>query len=353
MSSAMLKSCDIEANLTSQAAASVGKEIISLPMQSENKPSKVEAMDSSKPSVIPAVVLYGFCSSSLLVINKIAMWMLPDASFILFCQFLASSLAVRILKVARPDMDIELLKWEKAKPFLVATAVFYMCLLANTKALQSVNVETVIVVRSCSPIAVTILEHLTLGRELPSLKGLAALLSIAGGAAVYVLADKGFQVQGYIWVSVYFVFIVIEMVYVKFVVDTVPMSTWTRVYYNNTLSLPMAVLSTLVLGDSKFLHHQWHPTTVVAIGLSCVVGVAISYAGFNLRKSVSATSFTVVGVVCKLLTVLMNDVIWSFHANALGHCGLLMCIVAGFWFERVKAEDRARREAAMSKLPLS
>jgi GDP-mannose transporter len=248
-------------------------------------------------------------------------------------------------------MDIELLKWEKAKPFLVATAVFYMCLLANTKALQSVNVETVIVVRSCSPIAVTILEHLTLGRELPSLKGLAALLSIAGGAAVYVLADKGFQVQGYIWVSVYFVFIVIEMVYVKFVVDSVPMSTWTRVYYNNTLSLPMAVVSTLVLGDSKFLQHQWDLATVVSIGLSCVVGVAISYAGFNLRKSVSATSFTVVGVVCKLLTVLVNDLMWSLHANMAGHFGLLMCICAGFWFERCKAEERALRDQAKSPKP--
>ena len=31
------------------------------------------------------------------------------------------------------------------------------------------------------------------------------------------------------------VFIVVEMVFVKFVVDTIPMSTWTRVYYNNTL----------------------------------------------------------------------------------------------------------------------
>ena len=33
------------------------------------------------------------------------------------------------------------------------------------------------------------------------------------------------------------VFIVTEMVFVKFIVDTVPMSTWTRVYYNNTLCL--------------------------------------------------------------------------------------------------------------------
>lgn len=292
--------------------------------------------DPSITTVGFAVILYGFCSSTLLVINKVAMWMLPDASFILFCQFLSSSLAVRILKCFRPDMDIELLTWEKAKPFAVATAVFYMCLLSNTKALQSVNVETVIVARSCSPIAVALLEHVSLGRELPSPKGLAALTSIALGAVVYVVGDKGFQVHGYMWLSVYFVFIVIEMVFVKFIVETIPMSTWTRVYYNNTLSLPLAIISTLILGDSKFMSVSWNVGTVVAIGLSCVVGVAISYAGFNLRKLVSATSFTVVGVICKLLTVFLNDVIWSQHSNVVGHIGLLICIGSGYWYEQSK-----------------
>jgi len=69
---------------------------------------------------------------------------------------------------------------------------------------------------------------------------------------------------------------------------------------------------------------------------SCVVGITISYAGFNLRKLISATSFTVVGVVCKVITVLINDVIWKNHSNTAGHIGLGICICAGFLFERSK-----------------
>merc|ERR1711923_316835 len=114
-------------------------------------------------------------------------------------------------------MDIEGLKWEKTKAFVAATFLFYLCLFSNTQALKYVNVETVIVVRSCSPIAVALLERVTLGRALPSLQGMFALLAIAGGAAIYVLADKGFQITGYLWLVLYFIFIVSEMVFVKFI----------------------------------------------------------------------------------------------------------------------------------------
>merc|ERR1712032_1095627 len=264
-----------------------------------------------------------------------------DASFILFCQFLTSALAVRALKFIYPDMDIELLTWDKAKPFAVATLVFFICLLSNTQALKSVNVETVIVVRSCSPIAVAFLEHITLGRDLPSVAGMMALLTIAGGASLYVATDAGFHIEGYVWLIVYFIFIVTEMVFVKFVVETIPMSTWTRVYYNSVLALPMAVVSAFLIGDLKFATATWSGPAIVAVLLSCVVGVAISYAGFNLRKLVSATSFTVVGVICKILTVLINDAIWTKHSNALGHVGLLICIAAGVWYERTKVAQRA------------
>jgi len=276
----------------------------------------------------------------LLIINKLALWLVPDASFILLCQFLCSSLAVRVIKFLKPDMDIELLCWEKSKAFVIATLVFYMCLLANTKALQSVNVETVIVARSCSPIAVSLLDHIVLQRPLPSLKGLLALLSIALGAVVYALADEGFHVQGYLWLLAYFVFIVVEMVFVKFIVETIPMSTWTRVYYNNTLSLPMAVISLVVVDDMRFLRVDWNIGAIGIVLLSCAIGVGISYAGFNLRQLVSATSFTVVGVVCKLVTILINDIIWKHHSNVLGHIGLFICIASGFGYEKVKAQQQ-------------
>ena len=35
------------------------------------------------------------------------------------------------------------------------------------------------------------------------------------------------------WVFMYFFSIVAEMVYVKYVVESVEMTTWSRVYYNN------------------------------------------------------------------------------------------------------------------------
>jgi len=153
-----------------------------------------------------------------------------------------------------------------------------------------------------------------------------------------VITDQGFEIEGYTWLLLYFVFIVTEMVFVKFVVDTVPMSTWTRVYYNNTLSIPMVLCSSFVTGIGKFAQVDWGVAHVVMVGLSCVVGVAISYAGFNLRKMVSATSFTVIGVLCKLLTVLLNDVVWTNHSNFMGHLGLLLCIAAGFAYEQTKAK---------------
>ncbi|CAE7708144.1 GONST3, partial [Symbiodinium pilosum] len=301
-------------------------------------PPKVDQADLPLRQVAFAVALYAACSSTLLLINKVAMSFVPDASFILFCQFLSSSLAVRIIRCAAPDTDIELIRWEKARPFFLACLVFFLCLLANTQALKSVNVETVIVARSCSPIAVSVLEHFTLGRALPNTPGVMSLLAIAGGAVIYVISDEGFKIEGYTWLLLYFVFIVVEMVFVKFVVDTIPMSTWTRVYYNNTMSIPMVILSSFMTGFGAFMKVDWGVAHFLVVGLSCVIGVAISYAGFNLRKAVSATSFTVIGVLCKLLTVLLNDVVWTNHSNFMGHLGLLLCIIAGFAYERTKAK---------------
>uniref|UniRef100_A0A7S1Q2Q0 Sugar phosphate transporter domain-containing protein n=1 Tax=Alexandrium catenella TaxID=2925 RepID=A0A7S1Q2Q0_ALECA len=298
------------------------------------------ANEPSVQSVAVAVAMYAACSSTLLLINAVAVRQIKDASFVLFCQFAFSSTSVRAIRCARPDEDIELITCEKGRPFFLACLVFFLCLLSNTEALKSVNPETVIVARSCSPLSVCILEHLLLSRDLPSARGVVSLVAIAAGAFIYVLADKGFRVEGYAWLGMYYLFIVVEMVFVKYVVDNVTMSTWTRVYYNNTLSLPLVLISSAVLGFGRFLATEWTPLRLSVLLLSCWVGLAISYAGFNLRKLVSATSFTVVGVVCKLITVLINDVMWDYHANVMGHVGLLLCISAGFAYERTKGHNK-------------
>jgi hypothetical protein len=62
-------------------------------------------------------------------------------------------------------------------------------------------------------------------------RSLLSLAFITLGAAGYVLTDKGFRVDAYMWVGVWFVVFAIDVVYIKYIVDTVPMTSWGRVYY--------------------------------------------------------------------------------------------------------------------------
>lgn len=69
------------------------------------------------------------------------------------------------------------------------------------------------------------------------------------------------------------------------------------------------------------------------VALSCIFGLAISFFGFSCRQALSATSFTVVGVTNKLLTVLINVTVWTKHAGAFGICMLLVCISGGVLYQ--------------------
>jgi GDP-mannose transporter len=54
------------------------------------------------------------------------------------------------------------------------------------------------------------------------------------GVTVYTAGDINFTVLGYMWIAIWYTFAVFEMVYVKKVVDTVQMTTWSRTYYQVT-----------------------------------------------------------------------------------------------------------------------
>jgi hypothetical protein len=51
---------------------------------------------------------------------------------------------------------VEPLQWNKIRPFMGISLLFCACLWTNVKALEYANVETVIVFRAMSPIAVAV-----------------------------------------------------------------------------------------------------------------------------------------------------------------------------------------------------
>jgi hypothetical protein len=59
---------------------------------------------------------------------------------------------------------------------------------------------------------------------------------------------------------------------------------------------------------------------------------------------VSATTYTLVGVVNKFLTVLLNVMVWDKHSTPFGLFAVCMCLLAGSLYQQ--APKKAEKQAA-------
>jgi hypothetical protein len=78
------------------------------------------------------------------------------------------------------------------------------------------------------------------------------------------------------------------------------------------------LLVAVVSGElSVVLSKNWGPMAWMSTLMSCIAGLGMSYFSFALRAVISATSFSVIGNVCKVLTILVNMLMWDNHASEL------------------------------------
>ena len=226
------------------------------------------------------------------------------------------------------------------------------------KALTVSNVETVLVFRSWSPIVMALLDYLFLGRTLPSARSVGGLALILAGATGYVFNDNQFLLDGlraYFWVFVYFVLLCFQMTYGKKILDSVPMkSIWGPVLYTNFLSIPPTILLGIIMGDFNNMDRiDWTLEAFVHVLLSCVIGVGIGYYGWSCRAKISATSYTMVGVLNKLGTVLVSVLLWSDHASLIGILSLSVCLFGGLLYEQVRGRIWRERRGRAKLSPSS
>ncbi|XP_058074606.1 GDP-fucose transporter 1 [Magnolia sinica] len=287
------------------------------------------------------VVGYALCSSLLAVINKFAITKFNFPSLLTALQYLTSAAGVWIFgRLGFLYHDPFTL--ETAKKFLPAATVFYLAIFTNTNLLRHANVDTFIVFRSLTPLLVAVADTTFRRQPCPSKLTFISLVIILGGAVGYVATDSAFTLTAYSWALAYLVTITSEMVYIKHMVTNLGLNTWGFVFYNNLLSLMMAPLFWVLTGEYADVFSaigsnsgNWvDPVTFVAVALSCVFGLLISFFGFAARKAISATAFTVTGVVNKFLTVVINVLIWDKHASPFGLVCLLFTIVGGVLYQQ-------------------
>jgi len=141
--------------------------------------------------------------------------------------------------------------------------------------------------------------------------------------------------------------------YGKQIVKSVPLETTSGpVIYTNLLGfLPMLFLASVGNEYNKAQTFMAEKATIgissaaiVYLILGSLVGTGIGYSGWWCRSVVSATSFTLIGVMNKFLTILLNLVMWDQHATNGGILALLVCIAGGSIYEQAPMRNDAKKD---------
>ena len=305
-----------------------------------------------------SIIAYSFCSGSLVLINKLILHSLPFPSLVIALQLVAAIVIIYGLHYCGGWIDIDPIKWKFVLPYLFYTVAFSVGVFCNMKSLSMSNVETVIVFRALAPLLVSVLDVAFLGREWPSLRSWGALALIAAGAYGYAATDEKFQTQGvaaYLWPTAYLFTISFEMAYGKKIVKDVDLKTRSGpVQYTNILGFPPMILFAQMGGEFEKFHMQWTDDGVIMLlrwpvgmllVMGCIVGTGIGYSGWWCRSKVSATAYTIVGIMNKCLTILVNYFIWDQHAKPIGIASLFLCLIGGAMYRQapMKGESSATK----------
>lgn len=308
--------------------------------------------EQSSPAQKMFVTLsYMAVSSLMLMVNKLSVHFLPKPGIVLFLQFAFSAVCAWAIG-ASGTAEVDALEWAKIRKFWPAVCAQIATVFTGMKALQYSNVETFIVFRASMPIVLCILDFLFLGRELPSKRSAACLAGMLLGASIYTLTDSALEVRAYFWIAIWYSALCFDFTYMKYIVSNVPMTTYGRVYYQNSLGSVGLFIMAVLFGELGELNPvAWGTGAWVAIIVGCMLGMGMSTFSYRLRAMTSSTQMAIIGNVCKVLTVVINFAIWDKHASPAGLFSLLICLVAAYFYQEapMREDIEGAADAKLSK----
>jgi drug/metabolite transporter (DMT)-like permease len=261
-----------------------------------------------------AVAIYIICSSCMLVVNKSAMKVLP---FVYTNTAMQTAASAVLLLIARHFRYIAF-----SNPTLKTVwswsgvlAAWIVPILLNMKAVHLVTVETMMMFRSLTIVAVAIGDYFLLKTIINFREGFSCLVISVGGL-IYASNDLNFHFEGYVWGAAYSFGMVVNSLYIKHCFNKhKDMSSWEKSFLNNLLATPAVLILAFAFEDSS-----------TVLSLSCVMGLGISMSGTKCRDVLSATSFDVLGNCTKYLTLGLSALILNTHNSLISIFGICIAL---------------------------
>ena len=303
-------------------------------------------------TIATRVALYGVSSSALLVLNKIAITAVPNASLLLLIQILSTVTLILVPALAgyvnvrmHPERSI-------IKAYFSVAVIFLATIYSNFQVVHSIGVNSFIVLRCGTPLLICFLDWLFLNRALPRGKSIFSLLGVflSGTSYAYLkyqeagtgsaIEGQAFGFRGLVWSLIWLSCFVMDMIYIKHITHVYTCTSMERTLYQNFLSIPvLLILLFSPLESSSSLFANIDPDAAVVISLSCIAGAVLSYTGMSLRTDLSATAFTMLGILCKMASALLNEIFVAREPNRWSLLCISMVIVSSSFYEQAPIRD--------------
>jgi GDP-mannose transporter len=227
-----------------------------------------------------------------------------------------------------------------------------MTVVLSSKILQYANVEAMIIVRALALVVVAGLDRVIFGKIITwrSVAALAVLLLTSGAHAK--LDGNDIQLQASWWIFAWYGVFCFDQIYIKAVITKVKLPTWSNVFYTNALSSLLVIpLMALEIMACDWRQVDRSPKSLFILVGSCLLGLAMSYFSFAARSAFSATYFTLLGNVCKLLTIALNNVVWSHHSSLGGTVAVLVALFAAYLYQEAPKPPAKEEEKQVFMTP--
>jgi len=279
------------------------------------------------------VASYRAVSSTLLIINKAALVYYPYPNMVLLLQLASSALVAFFIEASQGTAET-VLTWDNIAASIPVSISFFLGVFTSINALKHINVATMIVVKTCTPVMVAVAEWGFRDYSLPEPRTWLSLVAVVvSTTASLSMTISDVTAAGAVWVSIWFVVVVFNMIYSAHYANTVKLTANGRVLCENLIScfpVATAVLAWEAMKpgilDGLLSAGGWW------VAVSCLVGFGMSWFGWALRQEVSALTYTVIGVLNKLFTVAMNHTIWDRHGSVSSSGLLCLGIMAGAFY---------------------
>ena len=284
------------------------------------------------------IIAYSLVASTLLVFNKLAVGATGSPAAVTGAQLVVSAFVPVVLQLVGFNV-LGRIERKKLIPFFLFTCLFAGGLFTNMQALHFTNVGAVIGAGCALPLLVNAIEVIFMGKPIPGPRNVASLLGVISAASLYIYLDSGVRIhgrKGFFWLSLWWLLLALSNIYGKHITEITNMSQWERVFYTNTFSTPPMIVFFFANDEfRKSKELSSYGASVTAI--SCALGVAISYTGWKCRGILTATTFSLVGCLNKMLTIMLSMLAWPEEFSIPKTMALAACIGFGFMYREPKS----------------